>query len=324
MMLQKLVRLKPAIMQLSEFGTNEKLQMSSYQWAQAKELADMLEKSYIVSKKMQLEDLTAGYFLRQWTGLKWVLEENGGLIARDILAAMNRREKTLFENPVILAAVFMDAANAHRLTSDQTETAKAAVKDLAIRMKGLGEEEETGDPSFDVPDSEPSIDSDSDDDFRQLKIRRLSSGGEKAKTTALSAAFDSDSEGLDDAVESGLDDANENSSARDSSEPAAKRRKEKTAKELGRDQIEESLKTYSAMLPGLKKAVLSSKNLREQIIKEYPGDLRDAALLLTALPPTQVSVERLFSALKIIKTDHKNRLGEKLLNAQLFLRSNLD
>ena len=48
------------------------------------------------------------------------------------------------------------------------------------------------------------------------------------------------------------------------------------------------------------------------------------ALLMTALPPTQVSVERLFSALKIIKSDHRNRLGEKILNAILFLRSNLD
>jgi hypothetical protein len=36
-----------------------------------------------------------------------------------------------------------------------------------------------------------------------------------------------------------------------------------------------------------------------------------------------VSVERLFSSLKILKSDHRNRLGEKLLNAMLLLRSNM-
>ena len=53
------------------------------------------------------------------------------------------------------------------------------------------------------------------------------------------------------------------------------------------------------------------------------GELKEAALLLSALPPTQVSVERLFSSLKILKSDRRNRLGEKLLNAMLFLRANM-
>jgi len=58
-------------------------------------------------------------------------------------------------------------------------------------------------------------------------------------------------------------------------------------------------------------------------INFFLADLRELALLLSALPPTQVSVERLFSALKILKSDHRNRLGEKMLNAMLFLRSNM-
>jgi hypothetical protein len=49
----------------------------------------------------------------------------------------------------------------------------------------------------------------------------------------------------------------------------------------------------------------------------------NVAAILSALPPTQVSVERLFSSLKILKSDHRNRLGEKLLNAMLLLRSNM-
>lgn len=53
------------------------------------------------------------------------------------------------------------------------------------------------------------------------------------------------------------------------------------------------------------------------------AELRDVALLLTALPPTQVSVERLFSALKILKSDRRNRLKDKMLNAMLLLRANM-
>jgi hypothetical protein len=41
------------------------------------------------------------------------------------------------------------------------------------------------------------------------------------------------------------------------------------------------------------------------------------ALVLSALPPTQVSVERLFSSLKIVESDLHNRIGEKLLNSIL-------
>ena len=53
------------------------------------------------------------------------------------------------------------------------------------------------------------------------------------------------------------------------------------------------------------------------------AELRDVALLLTARPPTQVSVERLFSALKILKSDRRNRLKDKMLNAMLLLRANM-
>lgn len=60
----------------------------------------------------------------------------------------------------------------------------------------------------------------------------------------------------------------------------------------------------------------------EAIRDFYPPCLKDAALVLTSLPPTQVSVERLFSALKILKSDRRSRLSEDILDAMLFLRTN--
>lgn len=58
-----------------------------------------------------------------------------------------------------------------------------------------------------------------------------------------------------------------------------------------------------------------------EAIKFYPDCIKDLALIVTALPPTQVSVERLFSALKIIKSDLRASLKEDLVEAILFLRT---
>lgn len=66
----------------------------------------------------------------------------------------------------------------------------------------------------------------------------------------------------------------------------------------------------------------SKLSLRELIEKEYSDQLKPVAALLSAVPPTQVSVERLFSALKLLKSDLRSRVEEDLLNAMLFLRAN--
>ena len=64
----------------------------------------------------------------------------------------------------------------------------------------------------------------------------------------------------------------------------------------------------------------SRKPLWNLIEEDYPSDLREVAKLYT-MPVTQVSVERLFSALKIFKSDHRNRLKEDILDALLLLKS---
>ncbi|XP_023228539.1 uncharacterized protein LOC111628913 [Centruroides sculpturatus] len=65
---------------------------------------------------------------------------------------------------------------------------------------------------------------------------------------------------------------------------------------------------------------LSKLNV-EEAISIYPEIIRDAARSVTAMPPTQVSVERLFSALKIIKANLRASMKEDLIEAILFLRT---
>jgi hypothetical protein len=44
-------------------------------------------------------------------------------------------------------------------------------------------------------------------------------------------------------------------------------------------------------------------------------------MIITAMPPAQVSVEQLFSSLKIIKSDLRVSMKEDLAEAILFLRT---
>ena len=58
----------------------------------------------------------------------------------------------------------------------------------------------------------------------------------------------------------------------------------------------------------------------KEVILGYPEIIRDVAFTVTAIPPTQVSVERLFSALKLMKTDLRSSMKDDLVEAMLLLR----
>ena len=65
-----------------------------------------------------------------------------------------------------------------------------------------------------------------------------------------------------------------------------------------------------------------SKMSVQDVIEKDLEIVKDVARIIVELPPTQVSVERLFSALKTIKLDLRSTLKENLLEAILFLKTN--
>ena len=62
----------------------------------------------------------------------------------------------------------------------------------------------------------------------------------------------------------------------------------------------------------------------KDLIPLYPKMVSKVAKIVTALPPTQVRVERLFSALRLIKSDLRASLKDDLTEAILFLGMNWD
>ena len=65
------------------------------------------------------------------------------------------------------------------------------------------------------------------------------------------------------------------------------------------------------------------KKLKDPI-EACPTIIKEVSRILRAMPPTQVSVERLFSALKLQKADLRNRIKADMLDALLLLKANSD
>ena len=61
-----------------------------------------------------------------------------------------------------------------------------------------------------------------------------------------------------------------------------------------------------------------------QVITRYPASTQPCSTVLASLPVTQVSVERLFSAMKLLLTDLRSRLKPDIVEAMLLIRSNME
>ena len=85
-------------------------------------------------------------------------------------------------------------------------------------------------------------------------------------------------------------------------------------------------KKRESILVALNTIKANKKELRKlkDPISSYPIAIKEVARLLQAMPPTQVSVERLFSALKLQKSDLRNRIKADALDALLLLKANSD
>lgn len=145
------------------------INITAPQWKQIQELRDMLKKSYEVTKKMQMEDLTPGYFYRKWSGLQSMMEVHSGIIADIIFASMKKRESELMNNSLFVAAIYLDVTSMDLLTPPQKDLAKETVVELVIRLEGLNDAEDE-DPDSPTTGTVPSsADSDSDEEMNAAR-----------------------------------------------------------------------------------------------------------------------------------------------------------
>ncbi|XP_039612247.1 uncharacterized protein LOC120531155 [Polypterus senegalus] len=133
LMVKRLLELEDVLEALD----NENVALTESQWAQIKELENLLSHPFTVTKRLQCDYLTRCKFFLEWKSLMYRLNKSGGLIADGIASSMMKRESLLLDNEILLAAIYVDPMSRILLNSDQTATVKKALYDLAVRMRGL-------------------------------------------------------------------------------------------------------------------------------------------------------------------------------------------
>lgn len=195
----------------------------------------------------------------------------------------------MLDNGVLLAGILLDPTTIDLLTDEQEARARKSVISLVARMRGVEIVSVTQPNTTEL--SSESIPTDSDEEL-QMAMKKHK------------ASMCSDS-----------DDEENNQQSRIFPASQRERTQEKRDSELNT--------SVNAAIDNIKEKRREYKKMKDQAVNEYPEILQDVTKLCFAMPPTQASVERVFSALKIFKTDLRNRLNSETLDAMLFLKSNM-
>ena len=107
----------------------------------------------------------------------------------------------------------------------------------------------------------------------------------------------------------------------DNQEIAKRSRLEDSTGHLKTNKLEIFKKSFLSACEEVEKFNRLCKLPVQEVIPSYPEIIQDAAMIVTALPLTQVSVERLFSALRFIKLDSRVSMKEDIIEAILFFEN---
>lgn len=107
LMVKRLLELKTFLEDLD----NQSVSLTKRQWDQTEKLESVLSYPYVVTLKLQAEDLTPGTFLLEWKSLMHQLNKIEGSTADAIVSSMRKRENQLLQNKILLAAIYVDPMN---------------------------------------------------------------------------------------------------------------------------------------------------------------------------------------------------------------------
>ena len=123
------------------------MKLTKAEWDQAVNLRDLLKKAFIMTKSLQFEDCSPGYFYKKWTGLKLHYAQHSSKLAEVISDSMGSREAELLGPGILLGAVVVDVNNMGALSDNpgHEEKGREAVLQMVYRLEGLVEVDEVED-----------------------------------------------------------------------------------------------------------------------------------------------------------------------------------
>ena len=131
-MLQRAVTLKSYLQNLQV--TYTQVMFTQGEWSQIEDSERVLKKPYMVTKTLQLQELTPGQFFYEWKKLDDFLSKDNTRLATSISQAMREREENLFKNKILLAAVYVDPRSRDLLSTQQQQQAISNFVDIAVHI----------------------------------------------------------------------------------------------------------------------------------------------------------------------------------------------
>ncbi|XP_034252574.1 uncharacterized protein LOC117652049 [Thrips palmi] len=281
--------------------------LSDEEWERVDGILEDLKPVRLATTQLQREDITLGEFFAVWSGVVLALEKrkHASSLARGLLKAMEQRAKAvpykdrskgnkqepLFHYPSFCAAVFLDPRFMALLTPEQVQEAKSYLLDLSDRMKNL--EDPTSPQSESESDSGAESDEDmllEDEDEGTALFRGLLENKNKERLAVTGAAQSSTG-------------ASNNKASRRATLRALLDEHDRTTPPLS---AKENVFTY----------------WEKQ--KMLCPELYALAMVVLSIPASQVSVERLFSALRFILRPQRFGLSSRHVDDVMFLHANKD
>ncbi|XP_050798424.1 uncharacterized protein LOC127045816 isoform X2 [Gopherus flavomarginatus] len=309
--------------QVAAAGTRE-LKLTKAEWDEVKNLRDLLAKPNQTTVNLQAVDVTPGVLMKEWRKLSKFLQENGGQIAEGILSSMQKHEEKLFDNIHFLAGVYVDPRYRILLTSREIPKAKEGLLDIARRLEKQNlllhlnsakeveenntQQKESSTIKFAVSEcshlseigcSQTSVST--LNLFERPSLRRLQPSWGNGDNSSINSSEDDDFEKELDKQE--------------------RRRRVSAIHNCNEALFERNFRDDCEAMESIGR--LKVKSVFEAI-HSYPHRIQAACRIASSMPTTQASVERLFSALKLILNDLRQTMKDDLIAAIIFYRMNYE
>lgn len=307
------VNMLERLMKLREYCSNNysRFDLEEDLWAKIHETVQALKPCRQLSKILQKEQLTMGDFYINWLRCKLETENINTSLARNLALRMTERERILLENDVFLSAVYLDPRVNSTLSDDQCQRAKnhlVATYErytfLTLRESTSSLNQDSEDDNYLLSHSTSTIDDNQFLESASNNIQHQSSSDDYYAVThaSSSTAIATSNTEIDEFLQ--------------------------RQHRLRRNLLENS--TQADQLHALLKNFLNEPLLRSNanILEFWKSrkcthpQLYFLSEITLSTPPTQVSVERLFSSLKFVLNNLRMSLKDTIIEDILIVRNN--
>ncbi|KAE8741983.1 hypothetical protein FOCC_FOCC012462 [Frankliniella occidentalis] len=281
--------------------------LTDRQWTEVEDILADLEPVYTATVKLQARDLTLGQMLAIWTEATMALKARQTALSRSILQSMEtkvqsvmykdprrgERLSSLLDYPAFHAAVFADPRFISLLSRPQIAEAKKYLLELWVKLQATRGVEVQQEPE--QPQETEAPEDVSEDPFAAFMAKKNS---ERIEARARRSR---------------------NATRRGRAAAAAAASQPQTQ---GRAKLESIIEEYDSTTDPLPIKANIHKFWEEKTLI-WP-ELYEVAMIVLAIPATQVSVERLFSSLRFILRPQRFKMAGKRLDDIVFLHANPD